>query len=191
VAFLDVLLDDCYGLSQLPDCIESILDIGAHAGLFSLAARNRFGRAQIHAYEPNPEMLPFLERQSKVGDFSVFNQAIGSRSGQVKIVGGEDPVNVRVVSDPTGTIKCTSLGEAVARLANAPILSKLDCEGAEWEILQDTDPWRKIDFLTMEYHLWAGYDLSQLQTQIESLGFEIKSISKNGPDFGIVIAQKP
>ena len=51
--FIELLLDDCYGLYKLPRSIETILDIGANVGLFGLAARNVFPDATIHAYEPN------------------------------------------------------------------------------------------------------------------------------------------
>ena len=37
---------------DFPDGVASVLDIGAHAGLFSVAARIRFPEAEIHAYEP-------------------------------------------------------------------------------------------------------------------------------------------
>ena len=45
VAFTEVFLDDCYNLQRLPDAIGAVLDIGAHSGLFSLAARIRWPRA--------------------------------------------------------------------------------------------------------------------------------------------------
>jgi FkbM family methyltransferase len=190
VAFLDILLDDCYGLRDFPDGVVSVLDIGAHAGLFSLAASMRFPRAEIHAYEPNPEMLPFLRQQSQVGNFSVFPEAVDVRANQVRIVGNGDSVHAKVVPDPESNIKCTSFADAIARLLKTPILVKLDCEGAEWEILRDTVAWRDIRFLTMEYHLWAGYTLVELRQRIESLGFVIKSLADTGEEFGILTAQR-
>src|SRR5438105_2293274 len=190
IAFLDILLDDCYGLRDFPDGVVSVLDIGAHAGLFSLAARMRFPRAEIHAYEPNPEMLPFLHPQSRMGNFCVFPEAVGLTSGQVRIVGGEDSVHAKVVPDPESNIKCTSFADAIARLLKTPILVKLDCEGAEREIVRDTIPWQRVEYLTMEYHLWAGYTLIELGRQIESLGFVIKSLTNTENTFGILIAQR-
>jgi len=190
VAFLDILLDDCYGLRDLPDDVAFVVDIGAHAGLFSLAARLRFPSAEIHSYEPNPEMLPFLQRQSRIGSFSVFPAAVGAISGQVAIVSGEDSVHAKAVPDPESNIKCISFADAITRLSKTPILVKLDCEGAEWEILGDAMTWQTVQYLTMEYHLWVGYTLVELRQRIESLGFVIKSLADTGEEFGILIAQK-
>ena len=81
VAFLEILLDDCYALRDLPKNIGSVLDIGAHAGLFSLAARMRFPDATIHAYEPNPAMLQSLRHQANLGKFRIFPEAVGATAG--------------------------------------------------------------------------------------------------------------
>lgn len=44
--FIDIILDDCYGLEQLQKKTsnpnQKILDVGANVGLFSLAARLNF-----------------------------------------------------------------------------------------------------------------------------------------------------
>jgi FkbM family methyltransferase len=190
IAFKDILLNDCYELESLPKNIASVVDIGAHVGLFSLAARIRFRQAEVHAYEPNPQMLPFLAQQSTAGQFSVFSEAVGFEGGQVSIKPGEDSVHARVDQDSESNIPCISFAEAIRRVKNEPILVKLDCEGSEWEILRDAITWQRVEYLTMEYHLWAGYTLIELGRQIESLGFVIKSVTNTEKTFGILIAQR-
>src|SRR5438270_610972 len=106
IAFKDIFLDDCYGLESLPKSIASVIDIGAHAGLFSLAARIRFAQAEIHAYEPNPEMQPFLAEQSKAARFSVFPEAVGLESGRVSMRPGEDSVHAKIIQNPQSEIPC-------------------------------------------------------------------------------------
>ncbi len=54
IAFKDIFISDVYGLEGLTRAPTTILDVGAHAGLFSLAARLYFPEATIHAYQPNP-----------------------------------------------------------------------------------------------------------------------------------------
>lgn len=190
VAFLDILLDDCYALRDFPKNIGSVLDIGAHAGLFSLAARQRFPGAAIHAFEPNPEILQFLRHQAAFGRFSVFSEAVGAVSGAVKMVSGADSVHSKVAVSAEGQIKCVTFSKAVAALQKEPILVKLDCEGAEWEILSRPDGWNRVAHLTMEYHLWAGYSLADVQRRLVALGFAIKDSSASAADFGILTAQK-
>lgn len=190
VAFLDILLDDCYRLRGFPNNIASVLDVGAHVGLFSLAARMRFPRADIHAYEPNPEMLPFLHQQSRIGSFSVYPEAVGAHSGRVTIMPGEDSVHTKVVSDSQSSLKCTAFSDAVARFSEEPILVKLDCEGAEWEILSNANGWDRIAYLAMEYHLWAGYNLNELRCKLQSLGFNVTDTNIGSERFGILIGQR-
>jgi FkbM family methyltransferase len=190
VAFLDILLDDCYALRDLPKNIGSVLDIGAHAGLFSLAARMRFPDATIHAYEPNPAMLQSLRHQAYFTKVRIFPEAVGATPGAVNLLSGEDSVHARVASNEAGTINCVAFADAVAALEREPILVKLDCEGAEWEILNRPDGWDRVAHLTMEYHLWSGYNLADLRGRLVTLGFAIKDNSASAADFGILTAHK-
>src|SRR6516164_5480528 len=50
---INILLDDEYGLGKLRSPVNTVVDIGANIGLFSLWARHQFPNAIIHAYEPN------------------------------------------------------------------------------------------------------------------------------------------
>lgn len=187
-AFVDVLLDDCYGLNHLPENLERVLDIGAHAGLFSLAARLRFPQAQIHAYEPNPQIQPYLAKQAAVGRFSYFGSAVGLTAGRVCLDLCADSVQTRVHRGDQGDIQCVSFAQSVDRLQGTPDLVKLDCEGAEWEILQDETTWQKVRNLTMEFHLWAGYTLDQLKQRVAHLGFHERYSKLTGKDFGLLLA---
>src|SRR4051812_25069396 len=69
IAFKDIFLDDVYGLYRLESSVKTVLDIGAHVGLFSLCARNLFPDATIHAYEPNPDLAEHLQRNASAGRF--------------------------------------------------------------------------------------------------------------------------
>jgi hypothetical protein len=81
--FIEVLLDDCYGVEQLSKSLMTIIDVGANVGLFPIAARNRFPQAVIHAYEPNPYLENYLKHQSKIAKFTYFLEAVGDRDGKV------------------------------------------------------------------------------------------------------------
>src|ERR1700736_5314114 len=77
IAFVELLLDDCYGLRLLADGrrgseIARVVDIGANVGLFGLAARVAFPRATIHCYEPNAALEPYLAHQGKVARCDYF-----------------------------------------------------------------------------------------------------------------------
>jgi FkbM family methyltransferase len=187
-AFIDVLLDDCYFLHEFPDDVKTVIDIGGHVGLFSIAARNRWPHAVIHTYEPNGALKERWEKHASQARFSVYEEAIGEISGKVSLVPNEDSVQVRTAETANGLVKQTAFRNAIAKLGDSVDLVKLDCEGAEWAILRDKETWAKVRFLTMEFHLWAGYSLEELKSRVCDLGFQIKRTQITGPDFGILSA---
>ncbi len=189
-AFVDVLLDDCYGLVGLPNEIKTVLDAGCHAGLFALAARDRWPNSLIHAYEPNPALRSHWESHAKQASFTVFPEALGAENGAVEIVDHADSVQARTAAALSGGVTQTAFREAVKRLGGTVDVVKLDCEGAERDLFRDAEAWRQVRFLTMEFHLWAGYTLNELRSMLSRLGFRIGHCEMKGPDFGIIRARK-
>lgn len=189
-AFVDVLLDDCYRLQELPDDVQNVVDVGCHVGLFSIAARNRWPKAMIHAYEPNAALKHYFEHHAAQAGFSVYPEAVGLTSGRVALVPNADSVQVRTVEADNGGIPQVSFNNALARLGGSVDLVKLDCEGAEWSMFQDEESWRQTRFLTMEFHLWAGYTLEELKARLSKMGFKIRHLEVAGPDFGVLLASR-
>src|SRR5947208_11020413 len=67
IACKDIFLDDVYGLTELKVSPRTIVDIGGHAGLFALCARILFPDAEIHSYEPNPDMKIYMDHHAALG----------------------------------------------------------------------------------------------------------------------------
>jgi len=189
-AFIDVLLDDCYWLRELPDDIHTVVDIGCHAGLFSLAARNRWPESVIHGYEPNAAMKNHWKYHAAQADFSVRTESVGIAAGTVAMVPNADSVQVRTVETDNGRVRQVGFREVVARLGGSVGVVKMDCEGAEWPILRDQESWKHVRFLTMEFHLWAGYTLEELRARLAKLGFRIRHVQVTGSDFGVLLAER-
>ncbi len=189
VAFVDILLDDCYGLENLPQSIFKVLDIGAHVGLFSIAARNRFPQAIIHAYEPNPYLEKHLQVQAHTVGFDYFMEAVGLEDGKVSLDFHEDSVQTRSRVNEAGEIPQVAFGKAIERLGGSVDLAKADCEGAEWLLFQDEDNWQLIQNLSLEYHLWPDHKHDEIRQVIQKLGFQIK---KQIPieDYGLLLASR-
>ena len=174
--FIENLLDDCYQLEKLSQPITTILDIGAHAGLFSVAARNIFPHAIIHAYEPNPSLEKYLKNQAQVANFKYFMEAVGAEDGKVLLNFDENSGCVRSQVDERGNVTMVALRQTIERLGGCVDLVKLDCEGAEWLIFEDREAWRSVKNLTMEYHLYPSHTEDEIRDIIEnSLGFKIIS----------------
>ncbi len=175
VAFANIFLDDCYGLeryfSAMP--IRSVLDIGANVGLFSLAARLRYPEAVIHAYEPDRELAQYLDAQARVGRFEVTYAAVGEEDGSARLIRSSDSVLNQALSDAAGDIPQIAFATALRRIGEAVDLVKMDCEGAEWDILRDGPAWRRVRALAMEYHLIAGRTHEMACQVVDALGFTI------------------
>lgn len=191
VAFIDLLLDDCYKYKELdsPE-IKTVLDIGANVRLFGVAARNAFPSAQIHAYEPNPFLEKYLEVQAKSANFEYHMEAVGLGNGSVSLDFHTDSVQTRSLTDVSGQIPQTSFRETIARLGGKVDLVKMDCEGAEWDIFQDVNSWQRVRHVTMEYHLWPNHTHDEVLAVIRSLGFRVREHKPTELDFGLLIASR-
>jgi FkbM family methyltransferase len=187
-AFIDVFLDDAYGLLELPDSVSTIVDIGCHAGLFAAFARLRWPHASIHGYEPNPQMTPFWEQQSTEFQFIVHPQAVGLSPGFISMQSAADSVHARTQSILGGAIPQCAFADTLSRHGDCVDLVKLDCEGAEWDILKDIPSWRRVRHLTMEFHLWAGYSLEDLRAHLRRMNWQVNHCTFQGEDFGLLRA---
>lgn len=187
----NIFYNDCYGLQKISGDVSRILDVGGNVGLFSLAARSHFPRAQIHSYEPNPGVQGHLLKNTKGLLIKVHPEAIGANEGWIQMNSNGASLFATAVSSAKGTIKKTSVAEALDRLGGTVDLLKLDCEGAEWELLDSPEIWRSVKWLTMEYHLWAnpGMEVPEMVRQIRKLGFRITHLSEES-EWGIVQAAK-
>jgi FkbM family methyltransferase len=176
----NILYDDCYGLVKIDGPVNSILDVGGNIGLFSLAARSRFPGARIHSYEPNPHVQSHLLCNTSSLSVEVHPEAIGAGDGWIDIESDGGSLFAKTASSDKGTIKKTAIATAIDRLGGSADLLKLDCEGAEWELFEQREIWKRIKWLTMEYHLWANpkMEVPALVRIIRDIGFRITHLSE-------------
>lgn len=193
VAFIELLLDDCYGcheFKRLGKKIETVLDIGGNVGLFGIAARSAFPEAKIHCYEPNINLESYLAVQAEAAEFDYFMEAIGLTDGVISLDFTEESVLTRSKRDCDGVIPQTAFAKAIERMEGKVDLLKMDCEGSEWDIFKDKESWQKINNLSLEYHLFEPEHTEQAVRQtIENLGFRISSFVHIA-NYGLVLASR-
>jgi hypothetical protein len=86
IDFLSIFLDDDYGLTKFrKNKISKIIDIGANVGFFSLASKFFFPNSEIHAYEPNLDLKRYLVYNFSQLNIELHTQAVGVKSGSVKL----------------------------------------------------------------------------------------------------------
>jgi FkbM family methyltransferase len=183
--FRDLVLDDEYGLLELSSQPTTIIDVGANVGFFSVWAGACFPEATIHSYEPSMAIQEILrtnvdqvgatvyaEGVAETDGRGVFHQANASRMSQCQL-------------SSEGSVPITSLQSALKRIGGHVDLLKLDCEGAEWSILQDVEALRNVRQVRMEYHLMDGrFTVEDLVETFQKAEFETLRIERN-VGFGI------
>lgn len=168
----DVGTDDCYGLAGLATGglqPSTILDIGAHVGVFSTLAHRRWPDASCVAVEANRRNMPAL--QKNVGGFArAIHAAATYESGELLLASTVFPGSRNSGGSTliAGGISQKDIGDAY-RLDAEPLerttlekicdeqgweridLIKLDCEGAELSILGNCDLDR-VGVIVGEFH---------------------------------------
>jgi FkbM family methyltransferase len=148
----------------------TVLDIGAHHGLYTLLASKRVGRTgKVISFEPSPRERRQLKRNLRLNFCSnvlVEPFALGSERSQTElyvVAGGEDGCNSLrppVVDAETQPVRVdvVSLDEVVARigLTKADFV-KLDVEGGELDVLKGAS--RVLQFSPRPVLLVEVYDI--------------------------------
>lgn len=183
--FINVLLDDEYGLRRIVPPPQTVLDIGANIGLFSLWAARCFPSATIHAYEPNPRITPFTQENLDQCGVTLFKKAVGSEIGFASIMDDSESRLCQLITGASEGIAVIQLQEAINQIGGKVDLLKLDCEGAEWEIFRNPAPFKNITSVRMEYHLTEGRTVDDVKRVVNNLGFTIEHLEEN-LGFGIV-----
>ena len=200
LTFVEIFLDDVYKLEWIKNFtkknniqIKSILDIGGNCGLASMLLRSEFPKSIIHCYEPNLEIQKYLEHNSNLGSFDYFSEAVGGTNEMVKlnIVNNSSTLS-SIIPNETGTTAQISFDLAYRRFGVDTLdLVKMDCEGSEWEIFNNVENWRKVKFLTMEYHLGKNnFDHDRIVKVLDKIGFKLisKLEQSSKANYGVVIA---
>ncbi len=206
-AFVALLLDDEYGLDAIPKLgsgarpVRTILDIGGNVGLFTLAARRRFPDALLHVYEPNRTLEPHLRVQAAGAGAVCFIEAVGAEDGEVSFFPTLDSMTGTVVPASAiavdraeaVTVPQTALRRALDRLGGeggTVDLVKMDCEGAEWAMLEDRASLARIGRLLLEYHPRPGRDAEALPGLLAAGGLEIEKRIATAGGCGVIWASR-
>lgn len=180
----ETCLDDHYRLGAAAIRPQGlVIDIGAGIGDFAIMAARRHPQARVLAFEPFPESAALLRRNlqlNQVDQVHLFAEAVGASDGYASLdTSSRSSVQhntVRVAAgDGTMAVTRRSLAEIIDRYAiDRCDLLKLDCEGAEFEILLSLDQalLARIDRISLEYHDRAtSYAHPALINLLEQAGF--------------------
>ena len=159
--FLDQFYERC-GFTIQPGW--TVIDVGAGLGDFSLFAAQSSG-THVFALEPFPESFELLAHNvmlNNSGNVTYLPEAVGSEEGMLLLdLAGGEPLQFQSRNAPVThpesqiAVKARSLSDVIHQAGQGECdLLKLDCEGAEYDILMKSprDALVKIKRIVMEYH---------------------------------------
>lgn len=174
---LEIVAGDIYHLKDQHDP-KVIFDVGANVGIFSLHAAALFPGCSIYAFEPSVENFDLLKTNTKdFKNINCFNMAVSNYDGIAYLTGDSDNTAFKISAAPAGdvlhtceTITLNTFLSAHA-IQNIDVL-KLDCEGAEYDIVEeDLNCVRQV---VGEYHYSPVHTLVSLKNTFLKKGFSIK-----------------
>ena len=178
---------------------DIIIDIGGHIGLFSLYASQFCKNGLIYSFEPVPENYNLLIDNIQSNDLNQikpFNLAVSNSNSNVKLYLNDDEAGHSMFSKSSKTITVDSISLQQIfddnNIENCNFL-KLDCEGTEYEILQNLplSYFNKIEKIVIEYHMADSHPelLENLKKLLISQNYSLKT-KKLFSDIGFLYALK-
>jgi len=178
--------------------LSVIVDIGANIGVFSVYAANESKKAIIYAYEPvitNYEILNENINNNNFNDrIKTFNLGIASKNETRKIYISTSTLHSITDTNKCQyheTIQCITLNDIIItnKLNNIDLL-KINCEGAEYEILYSTnkESFDVINEIRLEYHNEDSdrNNVVYLKKYLESMGYKTLKLWLNSQEDGFL-----
>ena len=189
----EVFVDHIYPFQVSPG--ETVIDIGAHIGCFTILAAKT--GARVFSYEPFPSNFAALEHNVKLNNFGnvkVFNIAISGKRDNRALFLADNPAHTSSHSlHPSHFASCsqTSYGKKKLEVPCITLddiilennldridLLKIDCEGCEYEILYgaSVETLAKTKAIIIECEVFekpTTWSITGMETYLKNLGFNV------------------
>ena len=179
-------------LSSVLKSADTVFDIGAHIGEYSIIAARIVGNAgRVHAFEPNPNLYKVLQRNLELNaiDNCIPNSvALADRHGELLLDAAGDPSEGHIRNDDSNAsagksfrVKVVTLDDYWSAIGRPKVnFIKMDIEGAELLALKGAvqllSAHEEIVLLgeALEHTTRRfGYDFQELNNFLRSLGFQL------------------
>ena len=189
------IIDEVYGRSVYSGTEispgQTVVDVGAHIGVFSLMAARRVGpKGHVVCFEPSPRAAEVLRRNLEANGLSWVRHhavALAETEGSADLFVADDAGNnpaADTLSDTPGRGKVSvRLRRLDDVLAEEGIFSvdhlKIDVEGAELRVLDGAPrTLARTRRIAMEVHP-PRVDPAEVRRRLEALGFTCRSVSES------------
>lgn len=174
---------------------DTIIDIGGHIGSFSIYAAGKASKGRVFVYEPDPGNFTYLQKNihlNKLSNIITKKMAVAGEKGTRMFF----PSTVNTAESSMYATKRESIQVPTTTLSHIfeeyALVScdflKLDCEGAEYEILFNTPSqyFKKIEKIAMECHNPSyftiadpAYTISGMIRFLQQRGFAVVEVKEN------------
>lgn len=182
--FVNVVLDDEYGLRGFKRAPAAIVDVGANIGKFCNWARDCFPDAVIHGYEPSPETARMARHNTQHPRTVIYEEGVAAHRARADIVELGASTLSRTSPSSEGAVQLIDFATVIERIGGRIDLLKVDCEGAEWDFMRDPQAFANVGCVRMEYHLVDGKTIDDVRQLAADLGFRLTRLEQN-QGFGI------
>ena len=178
---------------------DVVIDVGAHIGLFSLLVSQFCKTGKIFSFEPIRENFDLLVSNlalNHIENIFPFNVGVSKKSGKLDLFLNNDQSAHSIFPKDSESITVESISLQKIfddnKISTCKLL-KLDCEGAEYDIVDSlpVEYLDKIQNMVIEYHLADTKPelIKNLITKIKNAGFKVKT-RPHYDDMGFLVARK-
>ena len=200
----EVLVEETYAevLPLLPAGPVRSVDIGGNLGSFTVWLHQRHGLREGYCFEPEPtsfNLCRFNLAHNGCAAVTPFPQAVGGRARQIEMCinperpGGHNIYRQsRAPEQQTRPMEVVAFAEWMKEKAGAFDVLKIDCEGAEWEMLDETPPetFQQFYIIIAEIHDDPGgrHKLDDFPATMKRHGFE--TLRWDGHAMGLYLGRR-
>lgn len=182
-ALFEVLGANLYNLPAEFGDAPVAVDIGGHVGAFTVALCEAYPQAQCFVYEPAPDTAAFLRtnvmQNGLSGRVRIEQAAVAGHAGEAVMdlttpaASAHRPIAFSSGEAATSTIPVRAFADVVAAVGRPIDILKLDCEGSEYSIVEETTArdWQPVRRVVMEYHPEDPARLRALVSRMQEFGF--------------------
>lgn len=167
---------------------DVVIDIGAHTGIFSIMAASAAENVRVYSFEPAQDNFPLLAENIKLNNktnIEVFNCAMAGESGVKEMYFYPDNPSAHAfssVAEKSGeeaSVAAISLEEFAKKKGFKAIdFLKMNCEGAEYEILFNCPAkiLKIVKKISIQCHdIDESKNINKMKIFLGKMGFNVKT----------------
>lgn len=143
--------------------INSYIDIGANIGEFCNVLFEKIpSLIDAYLFEVELENFKFMEKHVKNKNVNMFDFGIGYNYKNPTLVNSSNPGGYSVKNNNDETIKSNIVLKTLEEL-NLPVVDfiKIDIEGGEYNVIENSSYIQNINFLEIEFHNYQNFSVEE------------------------------